>query len=95
MMYAKSEEISKHGCNALIEAFKESVPIGSPMRLKSGRSASFGGSEFNSPKMFILLEKRKYFATCGVKLANGKYITECFPYHEILRQHGQVGGRYK
>lgn len=95
MMYVHNEDNSDKGCNKLIEEFKESVPIGSPMRLKSARSVTFGGAIYNSPKIFILLKKGKYFATCGVKLANGKYIIECFPYHEILRQHGQVGGRYK
>ena len=90
MIYAKSEEISKHGCNELIEKFKESVPIGSPMRLKSARSTTFCGSITNQPRTFILLEKRKNFAICGVKLPGGKMIRECFPYHEILLQHRQV-----
>jgi hypothetical protein len=88
--YAHNEDISKKGCNELIERFKESVPIGSPMMLKSARSVSFAGSEFNQPKVFYLLEKRERFAICGVKLPSGKFIRECFPYHEILLQHGQV-----
>lgn len=88
--YAKNDDISKKGCNELIERFKESVPIGSPMMLKSARSVSFGGSELNAPKIFYLLEKRERFAICGVKLPSGKIIRECFPYHEILLQHGQV-----
>jgi len=91
MIYAKSnEDISKKGCNELIEKFKESVPIGSPMRLKSGRSGTFCGSELRSPRIFILLEKRKHFAICGFKLPDGKYIKECFLYHEILKQHWEV-----
>lgn len=88
--YAKNDDIAKKGCNELIERFKESVPIGSPMMLKSSRSVTFGASEYNQPKIFYLLEKRERFAICGIKLPNDKYITECFPYHEILLQHGQV-----
>jgi hypothetical protein len=88
--YAYNERPNFNGCNELIEKFKESVPIGSPMMLKSARSVSFAGSEFNQPKVFYLLEKRERFAICGMKLPSGKMIRECFPYHEILLQHGQV-----
>ncbi len=88
--YAHNERPNFNGCNELIEKFKESVPIGSPMRLKSGRSGTFAGSESRLPKVFILLKKGKYFATCGFKLPNGKYIKECFLYHEILKQHWEV-----
>lgn len=88
--YAYNERPNFNGCNELIEKFKESVPIGSPMRLKSGRSGTFCGSITNKPRVFILLEKRKYFAICGFKLPDGKYIKECFLYHEILKQHWEV-----
>ena len=88
--YAHNERPNFNGCNELIERFKESVPIGSPMMLKSGRSGTFSGAIVNKPRIFTLLEKRKYFAICGFKLPNGKYIKECFQYHEILLQHGQV-----
>ena len=90
MIYARNEDISKKGCNELIKRFKESVPIGSPMMLKSGKSVTFGGSELNQPKIYYLLEKRERFAICGLKLPSGKMIRECFQYHEILLQHGQV-----
>ena len=90
MIYAKSEDASRVGYNELIERFKEFVPIGSPMRLKSGRSGTFCVPITNQPKIFILLKKEKYFAICGFKLPNGKYIKECFHYHEILKQHWEM-----
>lgn len=91
----KSDEPAMIGCNALIEEFKKNTPIGALIRLKSGRSGILTGGpksgyEFGLPRNYILLEKRNDFAICGLKLPGGEMIRECFLYHEILLQHGQV-----
>lgn len=97
----KNEEAPMIGCNKLIEEFKRNTPIGAVIKLKTGKSGTLSGSgtipggpksgyEFGLPKDYILLEKRDYFAICGLKLPGGDMIRECFHYHEILQQFGLV-----
>ena len=91
----KSDEPAMIGCNALIEEFKKNTPIGALIRLRPVRAETLAGGpksgyESGLPKNYILLEKRNDFAICGLKLPDGEMIRECFLYHEILLQHGQV-----